>query len=59
MLQKLLLKVVHKTVETTGKLIENKIVEETVKLKPVVDENSKKSSINRYNRERTRKDKKY
>ena len=59
MLQKLLLKVVHKTVETTGDLIENKIVEETVKLKPAVDENSKKSSINRYNRERTRKDKKY
>ena len=59
MLQKLLLKVVHKTVETTGELIENKIVEETVKLKPVVDENSKKSSINRYSRERTRKDKKY
>ena len=59
MLQKLLLKVVHKTVETTGELIENKIVEETVKLKPVVDENSKKSSINRYNSERTRKDKKY
>ena len=59
MLQKLLVKVVHKTVETTGELIENKIVEETVKLKPVVDENSKKSSINRYSRERTRKDKKY
>ena len=59
MLQKLLLKVVHKTVETTGELIEDKIVEETVKLKPVVDENSKKSWINRYNRERTRKDKKY
>ena len=59
MLQKLLLKVVHKTVETTAELIEDKIVEETVKLKPVVDENSKKSSINRYSRERTRKDKKY
>ena len=59
MLQKLLLKVVHKTVETTGELIEDKIVEETVKLKPVVDENSKKSWINRYNRERTRKYKKY